>query len=150
VIDRRHIGFATQPSSVIVDPWRVKLFCQAIGETDDIYWNAARAVAAGLPACPVPPTFLKSVEGEHFSTAALLELLQVPLRRVLHAEQSFEHLVETHVGDTVTVHRTIADIYDKKDGALTFIVIDTTYRVSERPIASSRQTIVVRNTLSTR
>lgn len=147
VIDRRHIGFATESSSASIDAWRVRLFCQAIDETDDIYWNSATALAAGHPACLVPPTFLKSIESEHFSTADLLEMLQVSMGSVLHAEQSFEHLVPLHVGDTVAVNRAVADIYDKKGGALTFIVVDTGFRIAGRSVAKSRQTIVVRNTL---
>ena len=34
MIDSTHIGFTTAPTSVTIDAWRVKLFCQAIGETD--------------------------------------------------------------------------------------------------------------------
>ena len=77
-----------------------------------------------------------------------MKLLGVPLRGVLHAEQSFEHLAPVHVGDEVEVSRTVTDIYDKKDGALTFVVVDTRYRVGSLPVASSRQTILVRNRLA--
>lgn len=146
--DRSRIGFRTGPTKALVDGWRVKLFCQAIGETDPVYHDPAAAHAAGHPACPVPPTFLKAIEGEHFSSASLMKLLGVPLRDVLHAEQAFEHLVPVYVGDTVEVSRTVTDIHDKKDGALTFIVVDTHYRVGAAPVATSRQTILVRNTVT--
>jgi acyl dehydratase len=144
-IDRRHIGYRTAPSDITIDAWRVKLFCQAIGETDEVHWNPEAARAAGHRGCPVPPTFLKAVEGEHFSSAALMALLGVPVARVLHAEQRFEHCAPLCVGDTVTVSRVVADIYDKKDGALSFIVVDSVYGVNVEPVASSRQTILVRN-----
>ena len=145
MIDCGRIGFTTEPSKVVVDGWRVKLFCQAIGETDPVYWDEAAARAAGYSACPVPPTFLKAIEGEHYSSAALMKLLGVPLRGVLHAEQSFEHLAPVHVGDVVEVSRMVADIYDRKEGSLTFIVVETRYRVAGRPVARSKQTILVRN-----
>jgi acyl dehydratase len=145
--DRSRIGFTTAPTAVRIDGWRVKLFCQATRETDPVYWDAALARAAGHPACPVPPTFLKAIEGEHFSSAQLMKLLDVPLLGVLHAEQSFECTAPVHVGDEVEVSRTVADIYDKKDGAFTFIVVDTHYRVDAHPVATSRQTILVRNTV---
>ena len=145
MIDRGRIGFSTPPTTVAIDAWRVRLFCQAIGETDPVYWDDAVARAAGHRACPLPPTYLKAIEGEHFSSAALMQLLQVRLRGVLHAEQAFEHHETVHVGDAVEVSRHVADIYDKKDGAMTFIVVDTSYRVGLRPVASSRQTILVRN-----
>jgi len=147
VIDRSRIGYATEPTTVRVDGWRVKLFCQAIGEIDEMHWNPAAARAAGHPACPLPPTFLKALEGEHLSTAELLKVLDVPLRGVLHAEQSFEYLAPVHAGEEVEIGRTVTDIYDKKDGALTFVVVDTRYSVGSQPAARSRQTIVVRNRL---
>ncbi len=136
MIDRRHIGFTTQPSQARVEPWRVKLFCQAIGESDPKAWQ---------PDAPLPPTFLKAIEGEHYSSAALLQLLQVPMQRVLHAEQAFEHHAPVRVGDTVQVRRRIADIHDKKNGTMEFIVIDTLFSVGGRDVATARQTVLVRH-----
>lgn len=144
-IDRSRIGFETAPTNVPIDAWRVKLFCQAIGETNDVHWDAEAARAAGHAACPVPPTFLKAIETEHCSSATLLQLLQVPLTGVLHAEQRFDHLSPVHVGDVVSVSRRIERIDDRKNGELSFIVVDTDYRVDDRTASRSTQTIVVRN-----
>ena len=148
MIDRSHIGFTTEPSTAVIESWRVQLFCQAIGETDPVYWDLNVAQAAGHRACPVPPTFLKAMEGEHFSSAALLKQLAVPLRGVLHAEQSFEHLAPLYVGDAVEINRTVSDIAEKKQGALTFITVDTSYKVAGQVVASSCQNILVRNQLA--
>ena len=147
MIDRSHIGFCTTPSTASIDAWRVRLFCQAIGETDPVHWDPAAALAAGHPRCPLPPTFLKAIEGEHFSSAALLQRLNVPLRGVLHAEQSFTHAAPLYVGDVVEVCREVIDIVDKREGALTFITVDTSYRLGAQTVASSRQNILVRNFL---
>jgi hypothetical protein len=138
MIDRTKVGFKTEPSTAVVDPWRVKLFCQATGETDPKAW------ATGTP---IPPTLLKTIEGEHFSSAKLMELLNVPLRSILHAEQAFELSAPILAGEEVEVQRTVFDIVDKKNGAMTFITIDTAYRVRSSAVATSRQTIVVRNEL---
>jgi hypothetical protein len=134
MIDRSRVGFTTEPTTVVVDGWRVRLFRQAIGDAPPVADDG-----------PIPPTFLKAIEGEHFSSAELLNLLGVPMRGVLHAEQSFELLGPVRVGDAVEVRRRIADIHDKKSGALTLIVVDSDYRVDGRTIGSSRQTILVRN-----
>ena len=147
MIDRTRIGFETEATMAVIDGWRVKLFCQAIGEDDPVYRDPNAARAGGHPACPVPPTFLKAVEGDHFSSAQLMSLLRVPLRGVLHAEQSFDHLAPVYVGDQIEVSRKVADIFDKKNGAFTFIVVDTHYRRAGQAVANSRQTILVRNAL---
>lgn len=136
MIDRSRIGFTTPPTTVAVDAWRVKLFCQAIGETDPAAW---------APGTPLPPTFLKALEGEHYSSAALMKLLNVPLRGVLHAEQRMDHEAPVHIGDEVEITRTVTQIYDKKDGALTFIVVETHYTVHGRRAATATQTILSRN-----
>ena len=147
MIDRSRISFETAPSEIAIDAWRVKLFCQAIGEQDTVYTQPEAARSAGHPACPVPPTFLKAIEGEHFSSAQLMSLLKVPLRGVLHAQQSFDHFAPVYVGDRIEVSRKVTDIHDKKNGAFTFIVVDTHYRCAGTPVANSRQTILVRNAL---
>lgn len=138
VIDRAKIGFSTEPSTAVVDPWRVQLFCQATGESDPKAW---------APGTPIPPTLLKAIDGEHFSSAKLMALLNVPLRSILHAEQAFEFSAPVLAGDEVEVQRTVSDIVDKRGGAMTFITVDTAYRVRSRPVATSRQTIMVRNQL---
>ena len=145
MIDRQFIGTTTAPTRIVVDAWRVKLFCQAIGETSSVHWDEASARMAGHRACPVPPTFLKALESEHCSSATLLKLLQVSVGKVLHAEQSFEYTLPVHVGDAVEITRSVTDLYDKRAGALSFIVVQTRYRVGAQDAASSVQTILVRN-----
>jgi hypothetical protein len=145
MIDSKFKGYTTPSSAVKVDAWRVKLFCQSIGETNPIYWNEKMALAAGHRACPIPPTFLKALETEHFSSAAILRVLEVPLGKVLHAEQSFDFSRQAYVGDEVEMSRTVSDIYEKRGGAMIFIVIETVYRVDDVSIGKSSQTILIRN-----
>ena len=148
MIDRAHVGFTTAPSTVTVDAFRVRLFCRATGETDAAYVDEAAARAVGHPGCPVPTTYLKVLENEHFNAASVLQHLGVPLRGVLHGEQSFDVRTPVRVGDEVEIERRIVDIADKKNSALTVITLDTRFRLRGADAATSRQTIVVRNTLA--
>jgi hydroxyacyl-ACP dehydratase HTD2-like protein with hotdog domain len=143
--DRSRIGHTTDPTIHAVDAWRVKLFCRAIGETDPVFHDDAAARRAGHEACPVPPTFLKALESEHQSGAALMKLLDAPMTGVLHADQRFEFESPVHVGDLVEISRTITDVFDKRAGAMTFIVVDSHFHVAGRAVARARQTIMVRN-----
>jgi hypothetical protein len=52
----------------------------------------------------------------------LLGQLDIPLRKLLHGEQSFTYHRAACAGDTVSVRSRIEDIYDKKGGALEFVV----------------------------
>lgn len=143
--DRSRIGHTTVPTTHAVDAWRVRLFCQAIGETDPVFLDPAAAARAGHSTCPVPPTFLKALESEHQSGAALMKLLDAPMTGVLHAEQSFEFDAPVHVGDVVEISRTVTDMTDKRGGAMTFIVVDSHFSVASRAVGRARQTIMVRN-----
>jgi hydroxyacyl-ACP dehydratase HTD2-like protein with hotdog domain len=92
------------------------------------------------------PTFMKVIEGAHDSSRAILAELQVDLRRVLHAEQQFEYHLPIRAGDHLTITRTVTDIYEKKDGAMEFIVIESVAAQPNGAIAArSRQVILVRS-----
>lgn len=134
-IDHAFIGYRLPAFEVTVDAERVRKFAAAIGEHE-----------VGVRPPPVPPTYLKVIEGEGNSSRVILSALGVDLRRVLHVEQEFEYQLPIRPGDRLTVERTVSDIYDRKEGALEFIVIDTAIRNSEGDRAGySRQWILVRN-----
>lgn len=147
MIDTQFIGYRTNPTTLPIDAWRVKLFCQAIGETDPIYWNQNAAKHAGLPQCPIPATYLKAIEGDHFTSADLLQILKIPIKGVLHAEQSFTYFSQIYVGDIVEVSREIVDIYQKKSGAYDFVVVDSHFKVNNQLAATNKQVILIRNKL---
>jgi hypothetical protein len=148
MIDPKHIGYRTTPTVLVVDSWRVKLFCKAIGENDPVYWDIDTAQSAGLPACPVPPTYLKAIEGDHCTSADLLQVLGIPVKGVLHAEQSFTYFSQVYVGDVVEISREIVDIYEKKSGAYNFVVVDSHFKVKDRVAATNKQVILIRNKMA--
>ena len=145
-IDPSFVGTALPTSSWTVDAARLRLFAQAIGETNPIYVDADAARAAGHPDLPVPPTFLFGVELENPEPFGWLTPLGVDLRHVLHGDQSFEYSSIAHAGDTLVAAPTITDIYAKKNGALEFIVKTTTVtRADGSAVAELVSTIVVRH-----
>ncbi len=137
-IDRRHIGFALPVFTVEVTAERLAAFARAIGETDSRF---AQETA--------PPTFLKAIEGENNSSRAILVALGVPLKHVLHAEQQFDYVSPVRVGDLIGVERRVVDIYDKRNGAMEFIVIESVMTVmtgaAQTVAGRSRQIVLVRN-----
>lgn len=133
-IDRCHIGFSLPSFKVSIDPERLRLFAQAIGEENPCFEKIA------------PPTFLKAIEGENNSSRVILEALQIDLKRVLHAEQQFDFIEPVRAGDSITVERRVMDIYDKREGALEFVVIESVLSNEARAVVGrSRQVVMVRN-----
>jgi len=146
MIDRRHIGHQLPPFQVEVEKGRLRFFAKATGQTDPVYIDESAARDAGHPGLPVPPTFLFCLEMEAPNPAAIRELLGMDYRSLLHGEQGFSYHAMAYAGDTLTFRQRIDDIYDKKNGALEFVVRKT--RVSNQRdelVAELRCVTVVRN-----
>jgi acyl dehydratase len=145
VIDRGLIGSEQPPLTVHVERGRLRLFAKAIGEDDPVYTDVEAARAAGHPDLLVPPTFFYSLELERPDPFALLKALGVDLRRVLHGEQAFTYLAPAYAGDTLTCSSRIADVYERKGGALEFIVRETDVSRDHESIVRMSSTTIVRN-----
>jgi len=146
MIDKRHIGLKLPSFKASAEPGQLRFFAKAIGETDAIYFDEAAARDAGHPTLPLPPTFLFSLELQQPSTAWRKEL-GISEGRTLHGEQWFNYHRMAYAGDALLFETRIADIYDKKNGALEFIVKETrvTNQRSEH-VADLRCVVVQRNT----
>jgi len=146
MIDRSFIGHELPPFQVEVEKGRLRFFAKATGQDDPVYCDEAAARGAGHPGLPVPPTFLFCLEMESPNPAAIRELLGMDYRRLLHGEQGFTYHAMAYAGDTLTFRQRIEDIYDKKGGALEFVVRKT--RVTNQRdelVAELRCATVVRN-----
>jgi acyl dehydratase len=125
MIDRRHIGHVMAPFTVPVEAGRLRFFAKATGQTDPVYTDAAAARDAGHRDLPVPPTFLFCLEMESPHSGAIREMLGLDYRRLLHGEQQFTYHAMAYAGDQLRFEPRIEDIYDKKGGALEFVVRQT-------------------------
>ena len=146
MIDRKYIGHAWPPYSVEVEKGRLRFFAKAIGETSSVYTDEIAARAAGYRSLPVPPTFLFSLENEVPDPFGWLAPMGVHLGNLLHGEQSFKYHAMVYAGDRMTFEPRITDIYEKKNGALEFIVKETRVTdASGRLVAELRSVLVVRH-----
>lgn len=143
--DKNLIGSSLGATHADVEKGRLRFFAKAIGETDPVYTDEAAAKAAGYKSLPVPPTFLMCLQGEGRDLVEQLNVYGFDLGRVLHAEQEFVYHQPAVAGDVLTFDTRIADVYDKKGGALQFVVNET--RVTNQDgehVADIRSTLVQR------
>jgi acyl dehydratase len=146
MIDRKWIGHELPPSVLSIERGRLQFFAKATGETRPEYLDVAAARAAGYTDIPAPPTFLMAAELDSGASNQLLADLQIPLVKLLHGEQSFIYHGPVCAGDTVTVHSVISEVYDKKNGALEFVV-KTSRALNQRDelVAELRSVLVCRH-----
>jgi len=147
VLDKSHIGKTYGRVTTEVEKGRLRFFAKAIGETDPVYTDLAAAEQAGYPSLPVPPTYFFCLQMLDVpDPTAWVGEIGISLQNILHGEQSFEYLETAFAGDRLTFESVITDIYDKKGGALTFVVSDTTvHNQAGNLVCKLKQSLVVRN-----
>jgi acyl dehydratase len=146
MIDRSFIGHTLPAFDVRVEAGRLRFFAKATGQTDPLYVDEEAARAAGLTGLLVPPTFLFCLEMDAPDPAAIRNLLGMDYRRLLHGEQQFTYHAAAHAGDTLRFEQRIEDIYDKKGGALEFVVRRTqVHNQNDARVAELRTVTVLRN-----
>jgi acyl dehydratase len=146
MLDKTKIGHEFPPFSTEVEKGRLRFFAEAIGERNPIYTDESAAKAAGYSAIPAPPTFMFSVDLDGPDMLPILKLLNLDIGRVLHGTQDFEYLGQIYAGDSITQKSKIADIYDKRNGALEFVVQESTYtNQNDELVGRAQQTLVYRN-----
>lgn len=112
------IGRSFTPVTATVEPGRLRFFLDTLGEQNPVY--------RGPAAAQVPPTYLFCLEmmdaAEPF---AWLTELGIDLARVLHGEQGFTYHTPAAVGDVLTFRTRLADVAEKKGGAMTLFTFET-------------------------
>jgi len=140
------VGREYPPFQFEVEKGRIRMFCQAIGEDNPVYHDQAAAKRAGYRSIPVPPTFPFTIIMEANQSFMILDELGIDKTRTMHGEQQFIYHADICAGDVITGRQTVIDTYEKKGGALRFIVTEVRLdNQSMEHVGDLRTTIVIRN-----
>jgi N-terminal half of MaoC dehydratase len=137
-------GQETGTQKVAIERGPVRVFAEALGDTDDMY--------SGEDAL-VPPTFpfVMSYWGSLGTGGAAglpIDRLRGPGRAILHGEQAFEYQRWPKVGDVLEGTTVITDVYEKErsnGGKLEFYVTETDWKDADsgEPVVKSIFTLVI-------
>jgi hypothetical protein len=137
-------GQETGTHKVVIERGPVRVFAEALGDSDDVY--------SGDDAI-VPPTFpfVMSYWGSLGSGGAAglpIDRLRGPGRAILHGEQAFEYQRWPKVGDVLEGTTVITDVYEKErsnGGKLEFYVTETDWKDANSgdPVVKSIFTLVI-------
>ena len=147
MVDQSAVGREFTTVTARVEPGRLRFFLDTIGETNPLYRDATAAQAAGYAASPVPPTYLFCLEMMDATIPfEFLTALNIDLARVLHGEQRFDYHAPVVVGDILTFKPRVSAVTEKKGGAMTLIVVETSVTNQNGVhVADVSRTVVVRN-----
>jgi hypothetical protein len=144
MLDRQHIGRTLRRVTRTVEAGRLRFFLDVIGAKDMAY--AIDGTDAGR-SLRVPPTYLFCLEMmDDPDPLYWLKDIGVNLLHILHGQQRFDYYAPAFAGDMLSFDASIGDIYDKKGGALEFVVKKTEVRnEAEVHIATLASTVVYRD-----
>jgi hypothetical protein len=137
-------GQQTGTQRVVIERGPVRVFAEALGDTDEVYRGDH---------APTPPTFpfVMSYWGSLGAGGAAglpIEKLRGPGRSILHGEQEFEYLSWPHVGDVLEGTTTITDVYEKErpdGGRMEFYVTETAWKQVDTgtPVVNAKFTMLI-------
>jgi len=147
MVHQSAVGREFTPVTARVEPGRLRFFLDTLGEDNPVYRDENAARAAGYSARPVPPTYLFCLEMMDATVPfEFLSALNIDLARVLHGEQRFDYFSPVVIGDVLTFRPRVTSVTDKKGGAMTLIVVDTSVTNQDGVhVADVSRTVVVRN-----
>lgn len=145
-LDKTMIGKEYEPFSVEIEKGRIAQFARSIGEENPIYFDEDAAKNAGYRAIPVPLTFPYTITMDAGQSFNVLEDMAIDKTKAVHGEQGFTYHNAICAGDKITGQQKITDIYNKKNGALVFIVTEIKLvNQDDVHMADLHSVIVVRN-----
>ena len=155
------IGKPTPPQTVVLERGPASNFAKAVKDENPVYRDPRVAADAGFDALPVPPTYPfawhhwgafaeqqpEGTDGSHPMIEAMGELLANG-GLILHGEQEFVYHRQPLVGDVLTAHGSVKDVYEKTSSSgktMTFIITETQWRdADDQPVATSTMTVLHR------
>ena len=146
MIDKNLIGHEFEAVTLPVEEGRLRFVAKSIGETNPVYSDPEAARKAGHPALPAPPPFVFMLEVDAVDLQDLVSFFGCKLGQLLHGEQGFVYHAPIYAGDRITVKKKVADIYDKKNGKLEFIITENDFINQDGvKVAETRTNYVIRN-----
>ena len=144
MLNPENIGRKSEEREIVVEHGQLKLFAKAIFETNPIYFDKAAAKAAGHPDILAPPTFGNCLKLLAPSKDLSYDSLGIDYKSLLHAEEKIESYQPIYAGDRLTLLTEVVDMYEKKGGALEFLVMRTSIHRQGELVQSLTGTVVMR------
>jgi hypothetical protein len=118
-----HIGKTVATKTMVVEAGLVQRFVDALGIEDPLSTDPSSLKAANLPSLMLPHVAAGSL-GDY---EAVVELLELKPKQVLHSRETIAVHQPLCIGDQVTITTTIGDLFEQAGGGgnpMGFVKID--------------------------
>ena len=144
-------GRAIAPVTVSVERGRIRFFAKVLGFGDPVHHDVDAARAAGHPDLVAPPSFVMALDADATAireTRGQIDaaaLVGCDFRYLLHGDEAYAYLGLIYAGDEVEISTEVIDFYDKKGGAMEFVVLVSRVTHPERGLLlTSKRTLLHR------
>ncbi len=144
ILNPENLGRKSEQREIVVDHSQLKLFAKAIAESNPIYFDQEAAIAAGHPDILALPTFGNCLNFLAPAKELTYESLGIDYKKLLHTEEHIELLLNIYAGDRLTLITEVSDLYEKKDGAIQFLVMTTNIHRDARLVQKVRTTVMMK------
>jgi hypothetical protein len=133
-------GLSIEPVTVQIERGRIRFFAQVLGERDPLFTDVAAARALGHPDIAAPPSSFMVVEAmadeerRRQGGQGAVELVGCDFRYLLHGDEHYSYDGLIYAGDEVSLSTQVLDFYDKKGGAMEFVVFQSLITHAERGV----------------
>ena len=131
-------GLEIAPVAVQIERGRIRFFAEVLGETSALYTDVDAARAAGHPDIAAPPSFFMVIEAaanderQRRGEKGAAEIVGCDFRYLLHGDEQYSYEGLIYAGDEVTLSTRVVDFYDKKGGAMEFVVFESVIAHADR------------------
>jgi len=146
MLDKSYINHEMPPFEVQLEKGQMEIFAKALGESGSIYSDEATAKDNGYRSLVAMPTYVIRLGTRDDLIYNMFKMLKIDLSRLLHGEQEFCFEQVACAGDVLIGKKKIVDIFEKKNGALSFLVTMIEYTDQQgQLVCSDKCTFVIRN-----
>jgi N-terminal half of MaoC dehydratase len=138
------IGLELPVLSTSAERSRLREFARVVGISDPQFTDLEAARASGYSDLPIPPTYYFSLDLGRPDPGLVIRELGIDQRQVLHGEQRFAYHQLAFAGQELTFAVWVTDYYERKGGALRFVVRQTQVTRLGDPIVTLTNTLVAR------
>lgn len=125
-----------------VERGKIKEFCQAIGETNPIYFDSTEAKKAGYQDIPIPITFQTSIQ--FWGNPEIwenIESIGVERARILHMKEEYKYIQPIYAGKVIGQ----TEVTDIRTGKMDMVTFKTIFFNSKNePCIEAYMSIVMR------
>ena len=146
MLDKNFINHKMEPFEALLEKGQMEIFAKALDENKSIYTDEKLAIEKGYRSIVALPTYIIRLGTRDDLTYGMFDMLKIDLSRLLHGEQEFEFGQEVCAGETLFGEKKIVDIYEKSNGALSFLVTSIQYtNEHDEFVCNDKCTFIIRN-----